>query len=244
MPKQARRPRRSSAAAAATRRHVKRDPTFTRERLLQAAVTEFCGNGFNGARVERIVRTAKSNPRMLYHYFGSKSGLYVAVLERCYGELRALERALKLNDLPPVEGMRRLMDFTFDHFGNHPGLIHLINNENLLRARFLRQSLGIRAMTSPLVAAIRDLLRRGERDGSFRRGIDPIQLYVSITALSFFHVSNCHTLSALFEADLAAPAWIAARREHAREMLLAYLRPPAAARAAERSGAALALAQA
>jgi TetR/AcrR family transcriptional regulator len=214
-----------AAPKAPGRRPVKRIPAVTQERLLQAATVEFCRHGFNGARVDKIVASARSNPRMLYHYFGSKSGLYLAVLEHAYSELRERERALKLSDLPPAEGMRRLVDFTFDHFGGHPDLIHLINNENLLRARHLRRSKRATAMTSPLVSAIRDLLRRGERDGSFRPGIDAIQLYVSITALSYFHVSNRYTLSTLFEVDLADPAWIAARREHAREMLLAYLSP-------------------
>jgi AcrR family transcriptional regulator len=216
--------------ARASRSRGKRDPQGTFERILLAAMMEFCRHGFNGARVDRIVAAARINPRMLYHYFTSKGGLYIAVLDRAYGELRARERALKLGDLSPVEGMQRLIDFTFDHFGSHPDLIQLINNENLLRAQYLRRSKQATILTSPLVAAIRDLLRRGERDGTFRRGVDPIQLYVSITALSYFHVSNRFTLSTIFEADLAHPAWIAERRTHARELLLRYLRPRARAR--------------
>ena len=172
---------------------------------------------------------AKTNPRLLYHHFGNKDRLYAVVLDHMYGELRGLERGLNLGDLKPAEGMRRLMEFTFDHFGNHPDLIRLMNNENLMRARFLRKSPRIRAMTLPLLAAINDLLRRGQRLGIFRTGVDPIQLYVSITALSYFHVSNRYTLSAMFDIDLGDAAWIKCRRAHAREMLLAYLQPVASA---------------
>jgi AcrR family transcriptional regulator len=225
---------RAAAAAArvapggVVRSRGKRDPRRTFERILSAAMVEFCRHGLNGARVDRIVAAARINPRMLYHYFGSKAGLYVAVLDRAYGELRTRERALQLQDLSPLEGMRRLMDFTFDHFGSHPDLIQLINSENLLHARYLKRSKQA-ALTSPLVAAIRDLLRRGERDGTFRRGVDPVQLYVSITALSYFHVSNRFTLSTIFEADLANRRWIGERRVHAREVLLSYLQRQSAA---------------
>lgn len=234
MPIRKRPGRRPAATKSMPHGPAKAAPMGTRERIMKAAVAEFCDHGYNGARISRIVRAAKSNPRMLYHHFGSKSRLYVAVLDQMYGELRALERSLKLADVPPVEGMRRLMDFTFDHFGSHPGLIRLMNSENLMRARFLRKSRRIRAMTSPLVVAIEDLLRRGKQDGSFRTGVDPVQLYVSVTALSYFHVSNRHTLSGMFGIDLGNSTWINVRREHAREMLLAYLRPSQVTRMAKR----------
>jgi TetR/AcrR family transcriptional regulator len=57
-----------------------RDPIRTRERILRAARREFVAKGFAGARVDAIARAASVNKRMLYHYFGDKKGLYVAVL--------------------------------------------------------------------------------------------------------------------------------------------------------------------
>jgi hypothetical protein len=81
-------------------------------------------------------------------------------------------------------------------------------------------------MTSPLQEAIADLLRRGRAAGVFRKGVDPVQLYVSMVAMSFTHLSLRYTLSTIFQRDLADPAWLAARREHARTMILSYLASP------------------
>jgi AcrR family transcriptional regulator len=202
---------------------VKRDPERTREKILNAAQTEFCRAGLSGARVEKIVRRAGTNMRMLYHYFGDKEGLYLAVLERVYERIRGEEEKLNLHDLGAADGMARLIDFTFSHFLRNPEFITLIGNENLMRAKYLKRSKRVAAMTSPLVAAIRHLLERGEREGVFRKDVDPLQIYVTMVAMSYFHVSNRHTLSAIFRTDLSDEGWLVARRSHAREMILGYL---------------------
>ena len=210
----------AAAGTTATGRSRRRDREATREAVLRAATREFCRHGFNGARVEAIMRRCKVNMRMLYHYFGNKAGLYVAVLERVYADIRARERSLSLAELAPEEGMRRLIDFTFDFFGSHEHYIALLNSENMLEGRYVKQSPLVKELTVPLKDASEDLLRRGRRQGVFRKGVDPIQLYVSITAESYFHVSNRHTLSFMFDTDIGAPAWLEARREHVRELIM------------------------
>lgn len=203
-----------------------RNPERTRRAILEAARSEFCQHGFDGARVERISRKSRSNMRMIYHYFGNKEGLYLAVLEAAYGEIRNQERALDLGNAEPVEGMRRLILFTFDFFAARSDFIALINTENILKARFLKRLPSIQAMSVPLIEAIRDLLARGERQGLFRGGVDPLQLYVSIVAQSQFHISNRHTLSVLFNQDLTDRDWLAARRQHTTKLLLTDLTAP------------------
>lgn len=200
-----------------------RDPERSRRAILEAAKSEFCQYGFTGARTERIARKSKINIRMIYHYFGNKEGLYLAVLESVYGEIRAREQQLDLARLEPMEGMRRLILFTFDFFASRRDFIALIANENILRARYLKRLPSIQAMTVPLVEAIRDLLRRGEREGLFRSGVDPVQLYVSIVAQSQLHVSNRYTLSVLFNQDLGDPGWLAGRRAHSLDLIMGYL---------------------
>lgn len=200
-----------------------RDSALTKESILRAATFEFCRNGLGGARVEAIAQRAKANMRLLYAYFGDKNGLYLAVLEHVYSEIRAAEQALNLDGLEPVAAMRGLINFTFDFFEGHQNYIALINNENLQRARYLRKSRKIADLTLPLVASIESILRRGVAAGLFRTGVDPIQLYVSITAMSYFHVSNRHTLSAMFDKDLGEAAWLELRREHAQDMILTWL---------------------
>lgn len=206
----------------ATRR-PKRNAERSKAAILQAATEEFCTHGFPGARVERIALRSKANMRMLYHYFGNKEGLYMAVLESVYGQIRSEEQKLDLKNMPPVEGMRRLTLFTFDFFAQHPHFVALINNENILNGRFLGRSERIKAMTVPLVESIEDLLQRGRAEGVFRDGIDAIQLYVSIVAQSQIHISNRHTLSILFDRDLDDPEWLAQRRAHAETLIMDYV---------------------
>jgi len=214
---------RTRAAPRKTPRARRRNAGETRERLLKAATEEFCERGYDGARMERIVRKAGCNIRMAYHYFGGKEGLYLTVLEHVYEDLRSKERELNFTHLEPVAGMRALVEFTFDHMASHPEFIALVRNENLAGSRMLKKSGKVTQQSTPLVGMIRETLERGERAGMFRPGVDPLQLYVSILALSLTHISNRHTLSTIFERDLADPAWLAERRRHAVEVILSYL---------------------
>jgi len=219
-----RRPRRSARLPEGpTPPKRQRDPEKSRARILKAATDEFCAHGFNGARVERIARKSCANMRMLYHYFGSKEGLYLAALDKVYSEIRSEERKLNLGAFDPVAGMLELVCFTFDFFATHPEFVGLINNENLMKGRFLKKSPKIRAMTIPLVETIEDLLKRGVAAGVMRPDIEPIQLYISIVAQSQLHISNRYTLSAIFDRDLGDREWLRERRRHAQGLILGYL---------------------
>jgi AcrR family transcriptional regulator len=201
----------------------RRNPARTQERILQAATGEFARYGLGGARVDRIAARAGANKRMLYYYYGDKEELFLAVLEARYAHIRRAELGLHLLDLDPVQGMRRMVEFTWNYYLKHPEFLTLLNSENLHRARHLKRSRDIAAMHSPLIALLRDLLVRGERAGKFKIGVDPVQLYISIAALGYFYLSNRHTLSTIFERDLLAPKSKAERLKHMTELVLGYL---------------------
>jgi AcrR family transcriptional regulator len=196
----------------------------TRERILNVAIAEFSQKGYSGARVDTICQTARANPRMIYHYFGGKDHLYVAVLEQVLGELRSEELKLDVAHVAPLEGMMQLFAFTYDHFGKHPELINLLSGENLLRARFLRRSVKTPIVASPLIKLIDQLLRRGERAGDFRRGIDALHLYIMMVGFAYFHRSNAHTLSAIFQTELLTPDWQGEHKRLAQDMLARFVR--------------------
>jgi len=202
----------------------RRNPVRNQERILQAATEEFARYGLGGARVDRIAARAGANKRMLYYYYGNKEDLFLAVLEASYARIRRAEMGLHLLDLDPVQGMRRMVEFTWNYYLRHPEFLTLLNSENLHRARHLKRSRDIAAMHSPLIALLRDLLLRGERAGKFKKGVDPVQLYISIAALGYFYLSNRHTLSTIFERDLLAPKSKAERLKHMTELVLGYLR--------------------
>src|SRR6201997_5861684 len=149
----------------------RRNPAATRQKLLAAARREFAASGLAGARVDEIAARAGVNKQLVYHYFGDKDALYLAVLEWVYEEIRAQERALNLEGLPPEQAIRKLIESSFDHLARHPDFIVLLNDENRGGARHVRASLKLESMHSPLVSMVSKILKQGVRDGIFRRGV-------------------------------------------------------------------------
>jgi AcrR family transcriptional regulator len=196
----------------------------TRERILGAAVEEFARYGLGGARVDRIARRAAANKRMLYYYFGDKDGLFLAALEDRYEHIRGAERTLELEHLGPREALERLVRFTWEYFVEHPEFMTLLNSENLHKGRHVRRSKRVHDMHSPLVETLGAVLRKGEAQGLFRKGVDPVQLYISIAGEIYFYLSNRYTLSRIFDRDLMAPRALAARSRHVTQMILNSLR--------------------
>jgi AcrR family transcriptional regulator len=199
-------------------------PAGTRERILRTAIAEFSEKGYSGARVLAICRKSRANPRMIYHYFGGKDGLYLAVLEAAYEAIRVAELELHLADRDPADGMRELVLFTWRYFLAHPEFLSLLGTENLNKASYLKRSKRIRELHSPLVGMISTLLARGEKARVFRANVDPVELYITIASLGFFYLSNVHTLSTIFGRDLAAPKSIAARGQHIVDVVLNFLK--------------------
>lgn len=205
---------------------IKRDAERSQAKILQAATDEFSAHGYDGARVERIAGRCGVNKNLLYHYFDSKEGLYLAVMERLYEGMRASQHDLSLQGLDPVEGMRQLIRHTFQHFIDEPAVISLMNTENLLRAKHIKRSQKIRRLYNPLIDTIAELVRRGRAEGVFQRDVDPVDLYISISALGYFYLANRHTLGFIFGVDLASPERLIKRHEHIADIVLGYLRTP------------------
>ena len=203
----------------------RRDPAATRKKLLTAARREFADSGLAGARVDEIAARAGVNKQLVYHYFGDKDALYLAVLEWVYEEIRAQERKLNLEGLPPQQAIKRLIEASFDHLAAHPDFIVLLNDENRGGARHVRGSRKLEAMHSPLVSMVSAILSEGVRAGVFRKGINPVHLYISIAGLSYFYFSNTPTLSAIFGKDLSSPVARTARRKHVVDLVMQSLRP-------------------
>ena len=200
-----------------------RDADRTQQQILRAAMAEFAESGLGGARIDSIAERAGINKRLLYYYFGGKDELFLAALEQTYADIREAERELHLQAVQPVEALRRLVVFTWEHYLAHPEFLTLLNSENLHRARHLQQSKRIREMNSPLIQTLGDVLERGRRDGLFRGGVDPLQLYISIAGLAYFYLSNTHTLSAIFGRDLLAPKALQQRLSHITDVVMGYV---------------------
>lgn len=207
----------------------RRDPAKTQARILKVAIAEFASKGYSGARTQTIATRAKTNIRMLYHYFGSKEALYVRVLEHVLADLRRQELQLDLDGADPLDGILQVFAFIDSHFATRPELRALLAYENLDRARHLKRATGVREMASPVIALLAVLLRRGEAAGTFGPGLDPLRLYVAMVSLAYYSRAHAPTLSRIFDTDLADPHWQDLFRRQTVRMLETFLtdaRPP------------------
>ncbi|MEN9781623.1 MAG: hypothetical protein RL087_1506 [Pseudomonadota bacterium] len=200
------------------------DPERTRADIIEVATREFAEKGLAGARIDDIAAAMRTSKRMIYYYFGSKEQLYVAVLEEAYRRIRSIESDLHLQDLAPEAALRTLVAFTVDYQRANPDFIRLVMTENIHRGVFLEGSRTIQELNIPAITAVKEIYERGVKEGVFRKGIDPVDLHMSISALSVFNVANRHTFALIFKRDLDAPAAVAARRESIVEMVLRFVR--------------------
>ena len=204
-----------------TRAH---DPRRTRASILAAATAAFAEKGYSGANVNEIVAQAGTTKPMIYYHFGSKEGLFAAVLEQVYAGMREFEQAAQDPGAPAADAMRRLVEATFDCHAAHPDWIRLIAVANIHGAQHIAASTTIASKNSAILLILEDLLARGVAEGAFRPGVDPLHLHLLMASFCFYRVSNRHTWRVIFGRDLAAPEEAAQQRRVIADAVLDYLR--------------------
>jgi len=191
----------------------------TRLNILEVATEEFADKGLSGARIDEIAARTDASKRMIYYYFGSKEGLYRAVLERAYTAVREVDADNPRADMSPQAALRDVVGATFDYHNQHPEFVRLVMNENILRGAHIGMIPGIKERNRRVVELLRAIIERGVAAGSFREGIDPVELHMTISALCFYNVSNRYTFSYGFERDMTSPEALARRRASIAEII-------------------------
>ena len=191
--------------------------------ILAVAYAEFADKGLAGARIDEIAAATRTSKRMIYYYFGSKEGLYLAVLEGAYREMREQEAELHLESLSPMQALVRLVEYTFDHHRLHENYIRMVMAENINRGEYLKQSPFIQELNVPAISAIEQLYDRGVQQGVFRTGLQALDIHAAISALTFFNVSNAHTFGLIFKVDFKATDMVNHRRQCVVDMMVRYL---------------------
>jgi len=214
---------RTGLASDARMRPILHDSNLSRRRILDVAADEFAKKGYDGARVDEIARRCRISKNLIYHYFDGKEALFIAVLERAYASLRQRQQVMRLESSEPIEGISRLVIDTFKYWSKSKNFIAYLNSENYYNARHIRKSKSIRNAYPALIENIRELLQRGERQGVFRSGVDPIELYISVSALAYHFFSNQSTFSVIFGKDFRGRAVIKQRLKHIEDVILGYL---------------------
>jgi len=211
--------------AAPARKKWPRDAAATKARILAAARTEFAQLGLRGANTRTIALNSDSNKRMIYEYFGSKDGLFDAVLESAWQDIRTSEERLRLTDMEPMEAMRTLTRFTWDYYIKNPHFIALVNSENLHRAVHLKKMQArIGKMQAHMVEMVAEILAKGVKSGVFRAGTDPVQLVITIAAINYYYLSNHYTGSVVYGFNLVSPKALRERIEFNVQTIEAILR--------------------
>lgn len=210
----------------------------TRERILDAALAEFGEKGYAGARMDEIAACAGANKQLLYHYFGSKDGLFEAMLHRSYHDFRGRDDLLReeIAGMEAIPALHRFVDYLFRPSPETVRFQLLVQDENRFAARHVRDLAEARDGYARLVALLKDILDRGVAEGRFRAGLDPAELYISIAGLFMFRLSNAHTLTAMLGIPLDTEEGSDRSRQAAFDLILAALRPDAGAEAPARHG--------
>ena len=198
-------------------------PAANRASIVAAAIDEFAGRGFKGASMDAIAARTHTTRALINYYFGSKEKLYLAVLEQVYAEIREAEAKLDLDHLAPAEAVRRIVEFTYNYYLKHEGFVRLVVAENQARGRHLKKSPAMRTLNRPIIDRLARVIERGQAAGSFRAGIDPVEVHKSIAALGMFNVTNQYTFGAIFQREMGAKGDIARRHEIIADMIVGYL---------------------
>jgi AcrR family transcriptional regulator len=199
-------------------------PAANREHILQAAIDEFAARGVKGASMDAIAARTHTTRAMINYYFESKEKLYIAVLERVYGEIRDAEGELDLDHLAPEAAIRRIVEFTYSYYVDHEGFVRLVVAENQASGRHLRKSRLMRTLNRPIIDRLARVIARGQAQGVFRRDVDPVEVHKAIAALGMFNVTNQYTFGAIFQREMGAKGDLAGRREIVTEVILSYLK--------------------
>ncbi len=181
----------------------------TRAQILKAAIEIFSTFGYEGGSTEKISKLAKSHDRMIYYYFGSKQGLYVAAIQEIYKQFNEAEAKLKLDIEKPVEALQEVAHFIWSYYQKHPEFITLLNNENLHRGEFISTSRETKKFSSPAISIVDKVLDQGKSLGIFRKDITARDIYLLIASMGYFYLSNQYTLSAFLGEKITTKAKLA-----------------------------------
>lgn len=189
--------------------------------IIDIATGEFVEKGLAGARIDEIA--GKATKRKIYYYFEGKEELYRAVLRRAYQRVRESEAQVDIETGSAVDALRRLIEHDVRYHSEHPELVRLVMNENIHRAEHLKQIEGLPQGNQKVIDILSRIIERGVAEGSFREGIEPIELHLNMTALSFYNVSNQFTFSQNFGIDMMGPEAVERRAKQVADIIIAWV---------------------
>lgn len=200
------------------------DDDNLKRKLLLCAVNEFAEYGYEGARVDNIVKAAGCSKQTVYHHYGNKEKLFISVLEYSWCDIRSKEAALVFEEGKPIENLERIIDFTWDYYTKNIWFLKIVNSENQSKGVHLRQSELIEEINRPHLDIMNRIIKDGRDMKLFRAGIDPVHLNINIAALGFFYLINQHTLSHVYKMKLTSHEALNVRHQVIKDTIMRWVK--------------------
>jgi AcrR family transcriptional regulator len=201
----------------------KRNAGATRAKILRAALGEFSAQGLSSTSTDDIAERCGVNKRMIYYYYGSKEGLYLAALESVYENLVGLEKEINVEHLDPPAAIEAMINLKIDYYLQNRHFVSFLSMENFYKARHLRKSKKLAMFKTPLTDVIARILKRGQRSGDFRPNVDPVDFYISMCALCMMYFSNQYTFGAILGRRMMTRPNLEKRRRTVIDFVISYL---------------------
>ncbi|SHJ27668.1 TetR/AcrR family transcriptional regulator [Desulfofundulus thermosubterraneus] len=201
-----------------------RDAGATKARILEAARSVFAAKGYNAARVDEIVALARVNKRMVYHYYGSKEGLYLAVLGDSFSRIFSLNREVLAGKGDVLSRARAVITQYFYFLAANPDVVRLMGWETLQGGQHAR-----RVLPDIFSAGLEDLenvLRQGVQEGIFRKDVDIRRLVISVSGLCLNYFSRREMLHFLWPRDILHPEMLQEHLDHVLDLVFCGILSP------------------
>lgn len=91
-----------------------------RDKILQSSLEEFAEYGYEKASTDRISQRAEVSKGLIFHYFGSKSKLYMIIINSCIDEMFEEYKNVKTNNMDFIGNIKLLMKIKYDFFNKNP----------------------------------------------------------------------------------------------------------------------------
>lgn len=195
---------------------------ITQNNILAAAEEIFSQKGLFGSRIDEIAERANCNKRMIYAYFGSKEGLYIAVLNSVYSKLSITEENLLSKSLSPSDTVALYIKHLFHFLKDNPNFIKMVMWENLNEAKYMRMS-SASSLKNASVKILENVLKQGIEQGVFREDIDIKEIIISINMFCFSCFSNVYTMTDIMKIDFFDAQSLELRLESITDMILNYI---------------------
>ena len=180
------------------------DPESTRAALLEAGTHVFAERGFKGATADLIARRARANKAMINYHFGSKKGLYQAILTAIFTEMATRFRGIRSADRSAPEQLRQFVAIFADLARAHPAFPVMFMREVLSGGEHMRREEFVCLLGA--FAQVREAVEQGKADGTLR-DLDPLITHFSLMgSLCFFFIVEPFRRRAFREAGLSLPA--------------------------------------